>query len=577
MTSIRTRMMMAFLGLLLPIVLIFLIFTQSQLQKKLVPETYEMHRQVLEARSETVDAWIHERIAELQVLAMNETFLEGDEAAMQSTVVRYAASLSDRYESLGVVDLKGINQISNGMMIDISTRPYFQELKNHPEQDAVISNPIWSLDRQSPIVVILVPVEELGTTSRYLSAAVDISALTTLVSKTQTPEGSWALLNQEGIVFAHNLQDHPVFFSAEELRSDQEFEAEINHWVRYDQSLATISLEDYVVDFLPIRGVSEWTIVSSYDKTRILAGVMDFQSGLFVIGLAILLFGIVLISLLSSSLSRPIVAFERLTRQVQSGNFQGEYPPTKIREIANLSQSFQHMLARIQSLIEDVEEKEKRKRKAELKALQMQITPHFLYNTLDTLYYMSIEAGASELSQGIRALTTVFRNGLNRGREWTTVKRELDHVESYLQIQALRYEDKIQYEIAADSAVLECRVPKLILQPLVENAIYHGIKEMDGSGWVRILITENGDRICCTIADTGVGMTEEESSMLQGMIDMGVQLGEGVGFYNVIERLRLIYGDAFEAKIESEKGKGTKISLWIQKESEQDDSNLLGG
>ena len=577
MTSIRTRMMMAFLGLLLPIVLIFLIFTQSQLQKKLVPETYEMHRQVLEARSETVDAWIHERIAELQVLAMNETFLEGDEAAMQSTVVRYAASLSDRYESLGVVDLKGINQISNGMMIDISTRPYFQELKNHPEQDAVISNPIWSLDRQSPIVVILVPVEELGTTSRYLSAAVDISALTTLVSKTQTPEGSWALLNQEGIVFAHNLQDHPVFFSAEELRSDQEFEAEINHWVRYDQSLATISLEDYVVDFLPIRGVSEWTIVSSYDKTRILAGVMDFQSGLFVIGLAILLFGIVLISLLSSSLSRPIVAFERLTRQVQSGNFQGEYPPTKIREIANLSQSFQHMLARIQSLIEDVEEKEKRKRKAELKALQMQITPHFLYNTLDTLYYMSIEAGASELSQGIRALTTVFRNGLNRGREWTTVKRELDHVESYLQIQALRYEDKIQYEIAADSAVLECRVPKLILQPLVENAIYHGIKEMDGSGWVRILITENGDRICCTIADTGVGMTEEESSMLQGMIDTGVQLGEGVGFYNVIERLRLIYGDAFEAKIESEKGKGTKISLWIQKESEQDDSNLLGG
>lgn len=577
MTSIRTRMMMAFLGLLLPIVLIFLIFTQSQLQKNLVPETYEMHRQVLEARSETVDAWIHERIAELQVLAMNEAFLEGEEAAMQSTVVRYAESLSDRYESLGLVDLKGVNQISNGMMIDISMRPYFQELTNHPEQDAVISNPIWSLDRQSPIVVILVPVEESGTTSRYLSAAVDISALTTLVSKTQTPEGSWALINQEGTVFAHNLQGHPVFFSAEELRSDQEFESEIKHWVESDQSLATISLTDYVVDFLPIRGASEWTIVSSYDKTRILAGVMDFQSGLFVMGLVILFLGIVLISLLSSSLSRPIVAFERLTRQVQSGNFQGEYPPTKIREIADLSQSFQHMLARIQSLIEDVEEKEKRKRKAEVKALQMQITPHFLYNTLDTLYYMSIEAGASELSQGIRALTTLFRNGLNRGREWTTIKRELDHVESYLQIQVLRYEDKIQYEIAADSAVLECRVPKLILQPLVENAIYHGIKEMDGSGWVRILITENEDRICCTIADTGVGMTEEESSILQGMIDTGIQLSEGVGFYNVIERLRLIYGDAFEAKIESEKGKGTKISLWIQKESEQYDSNLLGG
>ncbi|BES64396.1 hypothetical protein SANA_08350 [Gottschalkiaceae bacterium SANA] len=577
MTSIRTRMMMAFLGLLLPIVLIFLFFTQSKLQKNLVPQTYEMHRQVLQARSETVDAWIHERIAELQVLAINEIFLLGDETAMRKEASRYADALSDRYESLGIVDLEGINQISNGGMIDISSRPYFQQLQNHPDQNAVISNPIWSLDRQHPIVVILVRVEGLGTTERYLSAAVDISALTTLVSKTQNPEGSWALLNQEGIVFAHNLEEHTIFFSAEELRSDQGFESEIASWIKSDQSLATISLDDYVVDFLPIQGLSEWTIVSSYDKTRILAGVMDLQSELFVLGIAILLLGMLLISLLSSSLSRPIVAFERLTREVQSGNFKGEYPPTKIREIRNLSQSFQHMLGRIQFLIEEVEDKEKRKRMAEVKALQMQITPHFLYNTLDTLYYMSIEAGARDLSQGIRALTTLFRNGLNRGSEWTTVKRELDHVESYLQIQVLRYEEKIQYEIAADSAILDYRVPKLILQPLVENSIYHGIKEKDGPGWIRIFVRDEEHQIRFEIYDSGIGMSKEEADLLQGMIDTGVQGGQGVGFYNVIERLRLIYGDSFDAKLESEKGKGSQISLWIQKEGKQDDSNLLGG
>ena len=576
MTSIRTRMMMAFLGLLLPIVLIFLFFTQSKLQKNLVPQTYDMHRQVLEARSETVDAWIHERIAELQVLAINEIFLADDETAMRKEASRYADALSDRYESLGLVDLEGINQISNGQMIDISSRPYFQQLQNHPDQNAVISNPIWSLDRQHPIVVILVRVEGLGTTERYLSAAVDISALTTLVSKTQNPEGSWALLNQEGVVFAHNLEDHSIFFPAEELRSDQDFESEIASWINSDQSLATISLDNYVVDFLPIQGLSEWTIVSSYDKTGILAGVMDFQSELFVLGIAILLLGMLLISLLSSSLSRPIVAFERLTREVQSGNFKGEYPPTKIREIRNLSQSFQHMLGRIQFLIEEVEDKEKRKRKAEVKALQMQIMPHFLYNTLDTLYYMSIEAGAKDLSQGIRALTTLFRNGLNRGSEWTTVKRELDHVESYLQIQVLRYEEKIQYEIAANSTTLDDHMPKLILQPLVENAIYHGVKELDGAGMIRIIVRDEKKQIRFEISDTGIGMSKEKVANLQGMIDSGVQVGEGVGFYNVIERLRLIYGDAFTAKIESEKGKGSQISLWIQKEGKQNDSYLLG-
>ncbi len=577
MSSIRTRMITAFLGLLLPIVLIFLFFTQSQLQENLVPETYEMHRSVLQARAESVDAWIHERIAELQILAMNETFLEGDEAKMAASLARYADHLSDRYESLGIVDLAGTNKISNGLTIDISTREYFKKLKNNPELDVVISNPIWSLDRQNPIVVILVPVEELGKTTRYLSAAVDISSLTELVSKTQNPEGSWALLNKEGIVFAHNLEDHAVFFSSEALRADREFESEIRRWTESGQAFQTVSLDDYVVDFLPIRGASEWTIVSYYDKTRILAGITDFQSEMFIIGIAILFLGILLISPLADSLSRPLIAFEAATKEVKVGKFDVEIPPSKVLEIDSLGQSFRQLLGRIESLIGEVEDKERRKRKAELQALQMQITPHFLYNTLDTLYYMSIEAGAKELSQGIRALTTLFRNGLNRGKEWTTLAREIEHVKSYLWIQALRYEEKIQYEIEVEPGVETCKVPKLILQPIVENAIYHGIKEMDGPGKISIRIHTEAERIRCEIQDTGIGMTAEQLELLRAMIDTGVHLGGGVGFYNVIERLRLVYGDGFQAKVMSEPGKGTQVSLWIGKECESNDSNLFGG
>ena len=577
MSSIRTRMITAFLGLLLPIVLIFLFFTQSQLQENLVPETYEMHRSVLQARAESVDAWIHERIAELQILAMNETFLQGDEAKMAASLTRYADHLSNRYESLGIVDSAGTNKISNGLTIDISTRAYFQKLKSNPDLDVVISNPIWSLDRQNPIVVILVPVEELGKTMRYLSAAVDISSLTELVSKTQNPEGSWALLNKEGIVFAHNLEDHAVFFSADTLRADREFESEIRRWTESGQAFQTVSLEDYVVDFLPIRGASEWTIVSYYDKTRILSGITDFQSEMFIIGIAILFLGILLISPMADSLSRPLIAFEAATKEVKVGKFDVEIPPSKVLEIDSLGQSFRQLLGRIESLIGEVEDKERRKRKAELQALQMQITPHFLYNTLDTLYYMSIEAGAKELSQGIRALTTLFRNGLNRGKEWTTLAREIEHVKSYLWIQALRYEDKIQYEIDVEPGLEICKVPKLILQPIVENAIYHGIKEMDGPGAIRIRIQTEAERIRCEVQDTGIGMTAEKLEILRAMIDTGVHLGGGVGFYNVIERLRLVYGEAFQAKVMSEPEKGTKVTLWIEKECGNNDSNLFGG
>jgi two-component system sensor histidine kinase YesM len=279
---------------------------------------------------------------------------------------------------------------------------------------------------------------------------------------------------------------------------------------------------------------------------------------------------------LSSSLSQPIVAFESLTRQVQTGNFQGNYPPTRIREISNLSLSFQHMVDRIQSLIGEVEEKEKRKREAELQALQMQIAPHFLYNTLDTLYYMGIEAEAMELSQGIRDLTTLLRNGLNRGREWTSVKREIEHVKSYLSIQKLRYEDKIQYAIDVDPRIESCSVPKLILQPLVENAIYHGIKEKDGSGKIWISVQPDGDRIRFVVRDSGVGMTEQKAALLQDMIESGRTFNEGVGFQNVMERLRLIYGRHFDAKVESEIGTGTKVFLWVRKECEGHAANFSG-
>jgi two-component system sensor histidine kinase YesM len=181
-----------------------------------------------------------------------------------------------------------------------------------------------------------------------------------------------------------------------------------------------------------------------------------------------------------------------------------------------------------------------------------------------------------DLSQGIRDLTTLLRYGLNRGREWTSVKREIEHVKSYLSIQKLRYEDKIQYAIDVDPRIESCSVPKLILQPLVENAIYHGIKEKDGSGKIWISVQPDGDRIRFVVRDSGVGMTEQKAALLQDMIESGRTFNEGVGFQNVMERLRLIYGRHFDAKVESEIGTGTKVFLWVRKECEGHAANFSG-
>ena len=198
-----------------------------------------------------------------------------------------------------------------------------------------------------------------------------------------------------------------------------------------------------------------------------------------------------------------------------------------------------------------------------LEILQAQIKTHFLYNTLDTIQWMAQEHGAYDIIKIVQALTDLFRIILSNGDE-LIIKEEIRHVESYLIIQKMRYEEKIQYKISIDESILKCRVIKLTLQPLVENAIYHGVKEKDGKGQIFIYGEIVNNKIHFVVKDNGVGIKVEELNKLNSSLKnySAKNNSNGYGIFNVNELIKLNYGENFGLSYESVYGEGTTVHIW---------------
>ena len=228
-------------------------------------------------------------------------------------------------------------------------------------------------------------------------------------------------------------------------------------------------------------------------------------------------------------------------------------------EVELLANNYNQMIHRIRALMGEISAKEETLRQAELNTLVSQINPHFLYNTLDTIVWMAEFGDSARVIALTKSLASFFRLSLNGGRELVTVSDELEHVRQYLYIQKERYGEKLNYEISAPEALLDDTVPKIILQPIVENSIYHGVKPLDGPGRITVDVREEGDRLIFTVADNGVGFD------LDAALDKGMSRLGSVGLRNVDERLKLYYGPDYGLEIRSAPGAGCTVRLIIGK------------
>ncbi len=282
--------------------------------------------------------------------------------------------------------------------------------------------------------------------------------------------------------------------------------------------------------------------------------------------MAVLLTAVISSIVLSRSVSKPIHGLVKAMRDFEQHAEAFSYTPQGgTREVVELSQSFDHMVGRIQELMGKVRNEEITLRKTELKALQAQINPHFLYNTLDAIGWMCEEERSKEAVEMVNALARLFRISISRGHELIPIEKEVEHARSYLKIQKFRYKDQFEYEFQVDESCLGYYCNKITLQPIIENAIYHGIDRMVDQGMIIIRIFQDGEDIIFQVEDNGIGMTEEQCSQFLKQEGSDRQGLGGIGIKNVNDRIKIYFGENYGISIQSELDEGTCVTIRMPK------------
>ena len=311
-------------------------------------------------------------------------------------------------------------------------------------------------------------------------------------------------------------------------------------------------------------GYTGWKVVGVTPKNVV--SLNSIKTRLFIIFLITLILFILTVinSYISSRLTNPIKELEKSVGILEEGNLETPVYIGGSYEIQHLGTSINNMARQIRVLMNDIVTEHEAKRKQEFDTLQSQINPHFLYNTLDIIVWMIENEQKAEVVKVVTALARFFRISLSKGKSIITVHDELEHVRNYLMIQHMRFKNKFSYYIAAADDCLELASLKLMLQPLVENAIYHGMEFMDGDGEITLKVWKEGEDLYFTVSDNGLGMTREQvESLFSDSILVTSKKGSGIGVKNVNERIKLYFGEEYGLRIDSEPDEGTEITIHL--------------
>ncbi|AIQ45122.1 histidine kinase [Paenibacillus sp. FSL R7-0273] len=321
-------------------------------------------------------------------------------------------------------------------------------------------------------------------------------------------------------------------------------------------------------DYLAVYTVSQqtgWTTLVTIPLERILTPVQKTRNTLILTTLAIVAFALVVATFISHALTKPLKSLVRLMKQVQHGNLDVWLSPKYNDEIGMIGSHFNRMIIRVKDLLQEVSLTEKRKQKADMRALQNQINPHFIYNTLESIRMLAEGSDEPRVAELTYLLGLQMRYGIVRSEEMVTIRHELDHVRNYLNLLQIRFPDKFRLDINVPEELLPLPVLKLVFQPVVENAVFHGLEAKDGPGTLSITAwSEDGKTVFC-VEDDGIGMDAETLRLLNSnLLNSSDSEKFGIGLRNVNERLRLHYGSSSGLQVHSEPERGTRVILRIE-------------
>jgi len=293
---------------------------------------------------------------------------------------------------------------------------------------------------------------------------------------------------------------------------------------------------------------SGWVTVSVFDTNKLVSISSDIVILFITIGLFFSIITFIISYVASKRLTDPILQLKASMKQFERGDFDAKANITVNNEVAELGDCFNVMTEQIKNLVEQELLIEEQKRISELQALQAQIRPHFLYNTLESIIWMSEIGETEKVIEMTSSLSKLFRATTSNASELVTLKTEIDYVTNYMKIQKMRYQDKLTYRIDVDESILQAKVIKLIIQPMVENAIYHGIKQLKGHGLIVVSAYSEEQKLFITIRDNGVGF---DKGLLDGKADLAPKDESGIGINNVRDRIKLFFGSEYGISIKS--------------------------
>ena len=372
-------------------------------------------------------------------------------------------------------------------------------------------------------------------------------------------------IGQRGYCFLEDLEGNLVYHPQQQL---------IYSELKQENTALTALLPDgphvegntiYTVQTL---ASGNWRVVGVSSVQELITDGLQEVLRISVISALFILAAMLMLSvLLSQMLSKPIQNLVSAMRSFErdADNFSYE-PVMGVREVQNLSVSFEHMVHRIQKLMATVRSEEINLRKTELKALQAQINPHFLYNTLDSISWMCEQGKNAEAVLMVNALARLFRISISRGHELIPIRSEVQHAQSYLQIQSVRYKDQFSYEFDVEEGCLEYLCNKITLQPIIENAIYHGVNGLVDEGRIVIRVFSREDDIFFTVEDNGVGMEPEQ---IEEIFRRKPDGKSGIGIKNVNDRLKIWFGEKYGVTITSVPDEGTRVTVRMPKVREE--------
>lgn len=521
---------------------------------------------LVDSKSNEIGSWLLQRISEIRIIekfAVKEDFQPKNVKPYLSNLNR---SVSSQYgninETFAIGSVDGRGWVNNDITINIFGRDYFNKAMSS-DMEYIISNPIISKSDNNPIFVICYPLEnDKNEKVGFINGAVSLDKLSEITRSINVYDGYSWIMNKNMDIYTISKESLVTNYVSDTILQDVIDHSTIkNSGAVYVKNSAG---KPSTLFYSSVPYTQDWLLCTLIENSNIHAGTNSLISMLTKTGILLLALAVLLAIALSSTIVRPIYRLKSHMIEVSEGNLDSVFEPKNNDEISVLGKVFNQMLRDIKVLISKVYDAEKQKRTFELRALQSQINPHFLYNTLDTIQWKALEYKAFDLADMIHSLSMFFRLSLNDGKELITIADELDHVKSYLEIQSVRYKDTVKFVIHTDEEASQCLIPKMTLQPLVENSIYHGLKLKKNKGEIEIKAHIDKNSVTLSVEDNGIGMTDSTLSALRENLDKSLK-SDHYGLFNVNERLKLTFEDRYSIHIESEWKGFTKVTIKIPK------------